>query len=152
MKILNTLLIFTFLSFSSNAQDDICSNDCKKELVESYLDNIVKIFVLGSTIDDIDIFLSQLHDDIKYEHEEYGANFTKLSWREAFARQLKKGFYQEKRRMDGRILKIIYGKNHAAVEYTYGIYSEEGNWEKDHVKFALFGFKDSKISLVREYW
>jgi hypothetical protein len=25
--------------------------------------------VLGSTVDDIDIFLSQLHNDIKYEHK-----------------------------------------------------------------------------------
>lgn len=152
MKILNTLFILTFFAFSANAQDASCSDDCKKELIESYLGDIVRIFVLGSTIDDIDKFLSQLHDEIKYEHEEYGADFTKQSWRSAFVRQLENGFYQETRSMDGRILNIIYGKEHAAVEYTYGIYSEEGEWEKDHVKFALFGFKDNKISLVREYW
>ena len=76
--------------------------------MENYLNDIVKIFVHGSTVDDIDTFLSQLHNDIKYEHKEYGADFTKLIWRKAFIRQREKGFYQEQRRMQGKILNIIY--------------------------------------------
>lgn len=152
MKKLLALTILSLLSFSSKAQEASCNNDCKKVLVESYLDDIVKIFVLGSTVDDIDKFLSQLHNKVKYEHEEYGADFTKLTWRSAFVRQLKRNFYQESRKMDGRILNIIYGKDHAAVEYSYGFITQDNKWEKDHVKFALFGFKDNKISLIREYW
>ncbi|MEP0357436.1 hypothetical protein [Paraglaciecola sp.] len=152
MKTLLTLATLIFLPFLSNAQEVTCNDDCKTDLIESYLNDIVKIFVLGSKVDDIDTFLSQLHNDIKYEHKEYDADFTKLKWRKAFIRQHEKGFYQEQRRMQGKILNIIYGKNHAAVEYSYGFLDKDGHWKKDHVKFALFGFKESKISLVREYW
>lgn len=112
--------------------------------VESYLVDIVEIFVHGSATKDIDHFLSQLHEDIKYEHKEYEADFIMSEWRKAFNRQLELGFYKESRRM--------HEKKQAAVEYSYETYTQVGVLEKGLVKFALFGFKDDKVSLVGEYW
>ena len=154
--------LFFFVTFSicafysliskSVAQENSCDQDCKRSIVENYLEHIVEIFVLGSSVKEIDDFLSQVHDEIKYEHKEYGADFDKEKWRKAFIRQLERGSYNESKQMKGGILNIIYGKNHAAVEYSYGTLNSNGVWEKGHVKFALFGFKDKKVSLVREYW
>lgn len=151
---IKTIKIVACLLFPSMAiaQPAECNNTCKQNAVETYLNNIVEIFEYGSTAADIDNFLAPLHEEIKYEHKEYGADFDKDKWRKAFIRQLERGFYSETKPMQGKILNIIYGKNHAAVEYSYGTIDEKGAWVKDHVKFALFGFKNGKVSLVREYW
>lgn len=143
-----SLLMLATSSLSAYA----CDQACKKDEIDSYLSHIVKIFVRGSTEADIDKFLNQLHDEVKYEHSEYGADFDKLKWREAFVHQLKLGSYTDEPTLDGRVLNIIYGKQHAAVEYTYGEVDSQGVWKAGHIKFALFGFKDGKISLIREYW
>lgn len=152
MKQLITFLISLFLSFNVLAKAGDCDEICKKQQVEVYLEHIVKIFIDGSTESDIDEFLVQLHENIKYEHPEYGANFDKKSWRKAFVRQLNLGNYTDTPNLKGGIINIIYGKHHAAVEYSYGKTQNDGRWQKDHVKFALFGFTDGKVSLVREYW
>lgn len=149
-NILKQAFLITIL-LTTSAHSAACADACKKQQVEDYLEHIVKIFIDGSSTQQIDNFLARLHDDVKYEHEEYGADFNKERWRAAFIRQLKLGSYKDGSNTKGRIINIIYGKNHAAVEYSYGTLNDDG-WRKGHVKFALFGFKDGKVSLVREYW
>lgn len=39
--------------------------------------SLATVFIKGSTVEDIDALLSQLHDNVKYEHEEYDADFDK---------------------------------------------------------------------------
>lgn len=152
MKFWIMLAIGLLLSFSTLAKDEICDSKCKLTQVEAYFDKIDKVSKKGSTEKDIDSFLAQVHDDVKYEHPEYEADFTKEKWRAAFVRQLNKGSYTDGPENEARILNVIYGKSHAAVEYSYGKVGSDGIWQKGVPFFALFGFKEGKISLVREYW
>ncbi len=149
---LTILLITLLLSLPILSKELTCDNECKKIQTENYLRNIVQIFIKGSTVKEIDNFLDGLHEEIKYEHQEYEADFDKTKWRKAFINQLELGSYVSSPNAKAKILNIIYGKNHAAVEYSYGTLNEDGSWTKGHVKFALFGFKGGKVSLVREYW
>jgi len=141
------LLLLSIQSFASQ-----CDSDCQLEQVQSYFNAIDKIFRIGSNVEDIDNFLSLTHEEVKYVHTEYGANFNKKTWREAFLRQLKKGSYQDSKENEARILNSIFGKDHAAIEYSYGIIQKDGSWKPGTPYFALFGFTDGKISLIKEYW
>ncbi|BAJ03236.1 nuclear transport factor 2-like protein [Shewanella violacea] len=129
-----------------------CDSDSQLAQVQSYFNAIDKIFRSGSTVEDIDNFLSLTHEKVQYVHTEYSANFNKKTWREAFLRQLNKGSYQNKEDNQARILNSIIGKNHAAIEYSYGMIQKDGSWKSGTAYFALFGFTDGKISLIKEYW
>ena len=152
MRFFRLLVIGLFLSFASSASEAECDSECKLAQIEVYFDNIDKISKKGSTEKEIEAFLAHVHDDVKYEHLEYGADFTKDVWRSAFLRQLNRGSYNDGPESEARILNVIYGKHHAAVEYSYGKVEADGTWNKSTPYFALFGFKERKISLIREYW
>ncbi|WP_338294161.1 hypothetical protein [Planctobacterium marinum] len=137
-------------AFSANATD--CDNACMLQQAEKYFQALDRVAKRGSTQQDIDNLIALMHDSVKYEHIEYGADFDKKAWAEAFARQLKKGAYQNGPENEIRILNVIYGKTHAAVEYSHGLRKEDGTWQPDMKMFALFGYTDNKISLIREYW
>jgi len=141
------LLLLSKQSFATQ-----CDPDCQLEQVKSYFNAIDKIFRSGSTIEDIDNFLSLTHDKVQYVHTEYEANFNKKTWREAFLAQLTKGSYQDGKENEARVLNSIFGKNHAAIEYSYGIIQKDGSWKQGTPYFALFGFTNGKISLIKEYW
>ncbi len=146
------LLLGMLMSFGTFASVVECDSECKLAQIETYFDNIDKISKAGSTERDIDTFLDHVHADVKYEHYEYGADFTEEKWRSAFHRQLKRGSYNNGPEDEARILNVIYGKSHVAIEYSYGKIGADGIWIAGDLYFALFGFKDGKISLVREYW
>lgn len=146
------LLLGMLMSFGTFASAVECDSKCKLAQIETYFDNIDKISKTGSTERDIETFLDHVHADVKYEHFEYGADFTKESWREAFLRQLKKSSYNSGPEDEARILNVIFGKSHVAIEYSYGKIGEDGIWKAGEPYFALFGFKGGKISLIREYW
>ncbi|MCG7539308.1 hypothetical protein EXT48_19595 [Pseudoalteromonas sp. CO348] len=152
MKKATIIALFLFISFPSLTTEALCNNTCMQTQTQNYLDSLVTVFIKGSTVKDIDALLSQLHDNVKYEHEEYDADFDKTKWRKAFIKQLELGSFDDTPNTQAKILNIIYGKRHAAVEYSYGKTDQAGNWTKGHVKFALFEFTDKKVSLVREYW
>jgi hypothetical protein len=46
----------------------------------------------------------------------------------------------------------IFGKSHAAIEYSHGVIQEDGPWNQSNSLLVIFGFKDEKISLVKELW
>lgn len=143
------LVISANLTKASEAQ---CDNACMLSGAESYFNALDKVAKKNSSPKDIDNLLEQMHPSIKYEHIEYGANFDLESWRKAFNRQLSLGSYDNGPENQIRIINTIYGKSHIAVEYSHGLIQKDGSWQSDMKMFALFGFTNGKVSLIREYW
>lgn len=150
-SILLTAILLTSASVIK-ASETQCDNACMLSGAESYFNALDKVAKKNSTSKDIEALLALMHPSIKYEHIEYGANFDLESWRKAFNRQLKLGRYDNGPENQIRIIKTIYGKSHIAVEYSHGLLQQDGTWQSDQKMFALFGFTDGKVSLIREYW
>ena len=106
----------------------------------------------GSTEQDIDNLLNKMHDDVRYIHVRFDAQFDKSTWRSAFLRNLQRGFYKATEQDQRRILNSIAGKDHYAIEYAHGTLDETGQWVQDKPQLVVFGFTDGKISLIRELW
>jgi ketosteroid isomerase-like protein len=146
------VIVITSLILSKTATASSCDSACQLAQVNAYFAALDKVSRKGSSIEDIDALLALTHDDVRYIHVEYEANFDKTSWRKAFIRNLKRGAYQNTAKNEKRILNSIYGKNHIAIEYSHGVIQDNGTWQKTEPLLALFGFTDGKISLVKELW
>lgn len=144
-----TLLLFTFSS-SIAAQE--CDKVCQLNEVKAYFSALDIVARKGSTAEDIDALLALMHQNVKYVHVEYEANFDKETWRKAFLRNLKLGRYQNTKNNEIRILKHISGKNHLAVEYSHGTVQQNGQWQATEPLLVIFAFTKAKISLVKELW
>jgi len=142
-------LVLTSLFLSNTALATNCDSACQLVQVKSYFLALDEVGRKGSTTKDLDSFLALVHDDVNYIHVEYQANFTKKSWREAFLRNLER---VKTKKNEARILNTIFGKNHVAVEYAHGVINSGGTWQSNDSRLALFGFKDGKISLIKELW
>lgn len=154
-KIISFALISSVLSFvSAEGFAGNCEKACQQKLVEDYFLFFDKVMKKGSTEKDIANLFALFHADVKYEHLEYEASFNREEWHEAFVANLKRGAYQAPESEAIKVSKLIFGKSHVAVEYQYGTLTDGINWQaKDNNGLlALFGFKDSKIVLLREYW
>ncbi len=145
-------LVFFCLTFASASSASSCDTTCQLALVNSYFNALDNIARKGSSNKDIDLLLNFTHDDVKYIHVEYEANFNKDSWRKAFIRNLERGAYQHNESNEIRVLSSISGKNHLAIEYSQGIIQADGIWQQTEPLLVIFGFTDSKISLVKELW
>lgn len=153
MSQLLKLLGAVSLLLTSNALSaSECNVTCQLEQVKSYFAALDKVAKKGSAVKDIDNLLTITHDDIKYIHVEYQANFTKDAWRKAFLRNLELGRYQKTEKNQIRILRSIPGKNHIAIEYSHGVIDKDGQWKQTDNYLAIFGFTDGKISLIKELW
>ena len=150
--IFNIALSLACLIASNMAIAASCDSSCQLAQITSYFSALDKISRKGSSIEDIDTLLALTHDKVKYIHVEYEANFDKASWRKAFIRNLERGMYQNSDKNEKRILNVIYGNNHTAIEYSHGVIQEDGSWKQTEPLLALFGFTDGKISLVKELW
>lgn len=144
-------LALTFSVSNSSFADD-CDASCQNTQINAYFKALDKVSLKGSTIEDIDALLMLMHDEVKYVHVEYQANFDKDTWRKAFLRNLKRGAYQDSKNDEMRVLNSIYGKNYTAIEYSHGVIQTDGSWQKTEPLLVLFGFTDGKISLVKELW
>jgi hypothetical protein len=142
-----TCLFLSNLAIASN-----CDSTCQLEQIKLYFSALDKVSRKDSSISDIDYLLALMHDDVKYIHVEYEANFNKGSWRKAFIRNLKRGAYQNTTKNEKRIINSILGKNHIAIEYSHGVTQEDGTWQKTKPLLVLFGFTEGKISLIKELW
>jgi len=153
-NILIACLVFIGLNYANTASASAssCDTSCQLDLVNSYFIALDKIAKKGSSSKDIDFLLSLMHDDVKYIHVEYQANFDKNSWRKAFIRNLERGAYQKNESNEIRVLSSISGKNYMAIEYSHGIIQADGIWQESKPLLVIFGFTDSKISLVKELW
>lgn len=138
--------------FSNQTIAEDCNENCQLAQVKTYFSALDKISKAGSTTSDIEALLALTHEDVKYLHVEYQANFTKDTWRKAFERNLGLERYQKTEKNQIRILNSIKGNNHIAIEYSHGLIDDDGKWEPTNKYLALFGFKDGKIVLVRELW
>lgn len=129
-----------------------CTSACQFKLAQNYFDLLNAIGKANSTIENVDALISAMHDEVKYVHVRFGAEFDKPQWRKAFIRNLKKGFYNSTDKQESRILNVIQGKGFMAVEYARGEINSLGQWEREEQRLALFGFTDGKVSLVKELW
>ena len=153
MKLIyKTGLAFICLILSNIVVASSCDSTCQLDQVKSYFASLDKISRKGSSPEDIDSLLSLVHDDVKYIHVEYGANFDKASWRKAFIRNLERGAYQNSEKNEKRISSRIFGKNYIAIEYSHGVVQEDDTWQPTEPLLVLFGFKEGKISLIKELW
>ena len=150
--ILKVGLVLTSLIFSNISFATSCDSTCQLSQINSYLSALDNVARKDSSIKDIDSLLALTHDDVKYIHVEYEANFTKESWRKAFTRNLKRGAYQNSDKNEIRIINTIFGKNHTAVEYSHGVIQQDGTWQQTAPFLVIFGFTDGKISLIKELW
>jgi hypothetical protein len=151
-NILKAGFIFVCLGFTNTSMAENCDATCQLNLVNSYFSALDKVARKDSTHKDIDSLLSLTHENVKYIHVEYEANFSKNSWRKAFIRNLERGAYQNNKKNEMRILNSIAGKNYLAIEYSHGVIQADGSWQKTEPLLVIFGFTDSKISLVKELW
>lgn len=142
------LLMLTALNGTSAA----CPAECQLEQVNAYFEALDKVYQEGSTVADVDHLLAQLHEDVRYVHVDYGADFERDAWRAAFIGNLERGAYANGPEQKMGILTVIHGKNHAAVEYAHGAVSPDGVWEGEEPLLVLFAFTDGKISRIEELW
>ena len=140
------------LTTYNTAHSEECKTACQLQQVQSYFAALDKIAKEGSTPADIEALLALTHDDVRYIHVQYEADFTKDTWRKAFLRNLELGRYQKTDKNQIRILNSIAGKDHIAIEYSHGVINCNGEWEKTDNYLALFGFTDGKLSLIKELW
>lgn len=151
MKIKYGLLILLFVGSIANSGE--CDSSCKEKLITNYFESIDQVFRAGSTEADVNNLFKFFHPDVKYQHFEYDANFDMAEWRDAFNGNLQRGAYKKQQNESIKVTTYIHGKTHSAVEYRYGRQEDKGWVPADQEKLlALFGFKDNKIVLVKEYW
>jgi len=137
---------------SKNTLASSCDSTCQLTQINLYFLALDTVARKNSGIKDIDSLLALTHDNVKYVHVEYEANFTKKSWREAFIRNLKQGAYQNTFKNEIRILNTIFGKNYTAIEYSHGLVQSDGTWQATEPLLVIFGFTNGKISLIKELW
>jgi hypothetical protein len=145
-------IVFTSFISLKPALASSCDSVCQLTQINLYFSALDKVSRKNSNINDIDFLLSLTHDDVKYVHVEYEANFTKELWRKAFIRNLDRGAYQNSSKNEMRVLKNIFGKNHTAIEYSHGVIQSDGTWQQSEPLLVVFGFTDGKISLIKELW
>jgi hypothetical protein len=146
------LLVIMWSCLFNKALANNCESSCQMDQISSYFKALDKVSLKGSSIKDIDNFLSLMHAEVKYIHVEYAASFDKDAWRKAFIRNLDRGAYQNSIENEQRVLKTIPGKNYVAVEYAHGVIKKDGTWQPKKPLLVLFGFTEGKISLVKELW
>jgi hypothetical protein len=138
--IYNLGLTITCLMFSNTAFASSCDSTCQLDGINSYFAALDNVSRAGSSIKDIDSLLALTHDDVKYIHVEYQANFAKESWRKAFVRNLERAAYQNTEKNEIRVLSTIFGKNHTAIEYSHGVIQPDGTWQQTEPQLVVFGF------------
>lgn len=127
--------------------------DGRLSLIRTYFARLDVIYREGSSVADIDALFELFHEDVRYEHVAYEAEFDNSAWRQAFLDNLKRGAYKKGTFESTSILKTIPGSSHVAVEYAYGRRNEAGSWTQESAgMLILFGFQGDRIILVREYW
>ncbi|MCC2616546.1 nuclear transport factor 2 family protein [Aestuariibacter halophilus] len=157
MTLLRGILCATVLfSSATMAQDTLtnhCDNTCQTTQINQYYQHISRILMAGSSAEDVDRFLGGLHDDVRYVHAEYSADFDKAIWRRAFLRQLDKGRYTNSSDATPTINRIIHGFNTAAVEVV-SRYNDDDSGEllTSPPRLAIFTFEDGKIVAIRDHW
>lgn len=146
------LFICLFVSLGGMASEP-CKQPCQEKLVRAYYERLSAVARAGSGEKELNYLFELFHDDVKYEHIEYQANFDKTAWIAAFKRNFKRGAYKAPANRASRPLRMIHGAAHVAVEYAHGDQQADGSWKmEDEGLLAIFGFKDGKIVLVRELW
>lgn len=139
------------LARAEDMAETSCDATCQRTQINAYYAGIDAIMMAGSTIDDIDTFLRGLHNDVRYIHEEYGAEFDKDTWHRAFIRQREQGSYNNGPDGKTSVLRVIHGYKFAAVEFR-SRYTEGATQIETPPRLAIFRFTDGKISQIKEHW
>lgn len=111
----------------------------------------------GQELDDrgeagIESVMALMHEDMRYVHREYDADFDRAMLTDGFRRRLERA---DTRNSTNTITNLIAGKNMVVVERStaYERRTETG-WEKrgEEDLVTLFEFRDGKIWRITEYW
>ena len=129
-----------------------CSPECQMEQVEAYHRALDAVFREGSTEADVDALFSILHDQVRYVHAAYEADFETDAWRAAFVGNLHRGAYRNGPERQIGILRAIHGMDAVAVEYAHGEVLPDGNWKSGEPLLVLFRFTEGRIALIEELW
>lgn len=150
--IFKSICLLLCLTLTSKVFAIDCESTCQLEQINAYFSALDKISRKGSNIKNIDDLLALTHNEVKYIHVEYQANFSKKLWREAFIRNLKRGAYSKSKENEVRISNSIFGKNNTAIEYSHGVIQSDGSWQPGKPRLVIFSFTEGKISLIKELW
>ena len=124
-----------------------------KGLAESYFERLDAIYQAGSTEETIDRLLALMHENVRYEHPGYGANFDLDSWRAAFLRNLGNGSYGHRPGSGTTILETLAGRDLIVVKHRYTKASKDSLSSTVREPFVtLFEFEDGRIVRIRESW
>ncbi len=126
---------------------DDCAAACQLAHIEAYFEALDTVYKEGSTVADIDALLALLHEDVRYVHVAYEADFDRATWRAAFMRNWERGAYANEAEQATHIVEVLHGKNHAAVAYDPGSASLA-----EEALLVVFRFTDGKISRIEELW
>lgn len=148
---ISSLLLLGFLALANPARSG-CPPECQREQVSAYFRALDKVFQERSTVTDIDSLFSILHDEVRYLHVRYEADFQRDEWRDAFIGNLERGAYRNGPERKIGIMSVIHGKDAVAIEYAHGEVLSDGTWRGTEPLLALFRFTDGKISLIEELW
>jgi hypothetical protein len=153
-RLVRLITLFAILPISLVAYSAECGDECQEKIVTSYFEKLSSIYRKGSTVADIEALFGSLDPSVRYEHLNYGANFTRDEWREAFVNNLERGAYNQADNHSIKVERYLHGKGFVAVSYSYGFKDAEGAWhaEGDQNLLALFKITGGRISSVKEYW
>ena len=150
LKILT--LLAAIITSQAALAEEVCGHTCQSEKIEDYYIKISKVMMAGSSVEDVRRFLTVLHNDVRYIHVKYEADFDKEAWHKAFMRRMEGGNYNNHPEDTTKVLRIIHGYNSAAVEFISKYTNEDGVRITNPKRLAFFTFKDGKISKIQDYW
>ena len=93
MKPRHLLLTLAILLSPAASQAAECSEECQLAQVRAYFAQLDAVMRKGSSAADVDALFRLFDEDVKYQHIEYGADFDRAAWKEAFLRNLENGSY-----------------------------------------------------------
>ena len=140
-----------FLIANIDAQElKMSHKDSLNVVLEKYYELNLKVFQVGSKLEDIDNVFNLFTDDFTYVHPKYGGVYTRQDLYNGYKRNLEKGSYNGSV-IDIKITDRIIGLKAATVNKRF-IKKEAHQIKEGNEQMALFEFRDGKISKIVEYW
>jgi len=137
-NLLSILFVF-FLIGKIDAQEiKMTHKNSLNVVLEKYYELNLKVFQLGSNIDDIDNIFSLFTEEFTYVHPKYGGVYTRENLYIGYKRNQEKGFYNGKV-IDIQIMNKIVGLNAIAVNKRF-IKKENDKTVEGEINMTLIEF------------
>lgn len=146
---------WVLMALGAQASSNDCDAACKESQIRAYFERLSAVYRQGSTSADVDRLFELFSPDVRYAHKEFGANFERAEWKEAFNGNMERGAFDKAPEELIEIPTIIHGRSHSAAEYRYMRRTRDGKLEPADDQgglLVLFGFAGNRIVLIEEYW